>query len=277
MTRIDKLIYDALAGRRSVALPEVGTLEVKRRGAKKISDTQIAPPQHVVVLTPGEAEGAASVVSLISATGEISHEDAAAQYGSWLEGARRENGAVAIEGVGEIGEGGIAVAEGLYAALNPTGEEPLTMEPERRGSPMWLWILIGILAALIIAGGIWCWKKGVFRGASKKPVVETVVTAAPQPETTSSAASSSASAAVEKVSTPGFHVIAGAFKIESNADNYMARLKREHPDLTVEKVVNTTNGYNMVSIFQAPVRREASRTMNLYWDIDPYLWIYEQK
>ncbi len=278
MTTIDRLISDALAGRRAVSLPGEGTLEVKRRGAKMISDTELMPPHSEVVLTPGEAEGAESVISLIMADRGVGEDEAGAMYGSWLESARREDGALEIEGVGKTGGDGFTVAEELDAALNPEGEEPLVLETEKGRGRAWLWMLIGILAALLILGGILLCQKGCFgSGRSKTPVVETVVNLTP---TTDPVPSDGSPAADETPATPAgprFHVIAGAFKIESNADNYIARLKREHPELTPEKVFDPAKGYNMVSILQAPTRREASRKMNLWWDIGYDLWIYEQK
>lgn len=272
---IDRLIYDVLAGRRSVYLPGIGTLEVQRQGAKRISDTQLTPPQNVVALTSGEIEGAAGVIPLVAADRGVNDEEAGAIYGSWIEGARREGGTIAIDGVGELGGQGFVMDERLNAALNPEGEKPVTIEAEKKPNRLWIWILAGVLVLLL--GGLWCWKKGVFCGSSKVPVVETVATPAPQPAAEPASTAAATTAIAPKSSGPRFHVIAGAFEIESNADNYMARLKREHPELTVEKIVHPSSGYNMVSIIQAPTRREASNKMNLYWDIDLYLWIYEQK
>jgi hypothetical protein len=272
MTSIDRLIYDALAARRGVSLPGVGTLEVKRRGAKKISDTQIVPPQNVVVFNSGEVEDAVSVTSLITADRGVNEDEAGAQYNSWLEGARRGDGAVEIESVGRTGEGGFVVAEELHTALNPAGEEPVAMETEKHPNRLWLWILLGAVAGLLLLG-VLCWQRGCFgSGRSKGAVVETVVPVTPPP-----AAEPEPVARVAPPSAPRFHVIAGAFAIESNADDYIARLKRDYPELTPEKVLDPGTGYNMVSILQAPTRNEASRKMNLWWDINLDLWIYQQK
>lgn len=282
MNSIDKLIFDALAGRRSVALAGVGTLEVKRRGAKKVSDTQIIPPQNAVVFTPDELESAVGVVSLAAAEGGMGEEEAVALYGSWLEAARREDGTIAIDGVGELTESGFVVAEPLHTILNPANEQDIvTMETEKRSTPVWVWIVIALLVVLLVLGAIWCCKKGMFEcGRSKAPAVETVVVPEPDPVADSLAAAAASAATVPAATaspTPGFHVIAGAFSIESNADNFITRLKRDHPELTPVKLTNPSNGFHMVSIFQMPTRREASNKMNLYWDIDLNLWIYEQK
>ena len=288
MATIDKLIYDALAGRRSVVLPGVGTLEVKRRGAQKISDTQIMPPQNVVVFSPDEImQGTESIVSLIATDRAVGEEEAVAIYGSWLEETRRDDGYILIESVGRTGSEGFIVAGDLHAALNPAGEVvPVTVETEKRGPGLWVWILVGILAAALVAVAICCWKKGCFGvGGAKKPTVETVITTTPPataPPAVDSATLAAAetaratAAAAEQAASARFHVIAGAFAIESNADKFIARIKREHPELKPLKIVNPSNGYHMVSIIQAPTRREASNKINLYWDIDLYLWIWEK-
>jgi hypothetical protein len=146
------------------------------------------------------------------------------------------------------------------------------MEEKKNNNRTWLWLLIGLLIAALIVGGILCWKKGGFDYRKNTPteVVAPVIVPVPEPV---------AEPVVETVAPQGprFHVIAGSFSIESNADNFMAKVKREHPELTPEKVVNPRNGYKMVSIFNAPTERQAYNKMNQYWDIDLYLWVYEQK
>lgn len=289
---VDRLIYDALVSHRSVSMPQTGgTLEVKRRGAKRISDTQLVPPRNVVTFTRDEPEGAVSAISLIATDGGTGEEEAAARYASWLAEARREDGTIVIDGVGRLNGNGFATADRLGAALNPEGEEPVYIENESRSGGLWGWLLTGILLALLLGGGIWAWKQGYFGpDRSKDHVVETVVTDRPAgsdpavghgSDTTAGNTSTSTADAEKTPTTSGsgqrFHVIAGAFAIESNADNFIARLKREHPELTPEKITDPANGYNMVSILQAPTRREANQKMNLWWDIDFDLWIFEQK
>ncbi len=287
MKSIDRLIFETLARRRSVFLVGLGTLEVKWRGARRISETRIVPPRSEVVFTPDELEGSVGVISLVGTERGVDESEAIALYGSWLEAARRPGGTMSIDGVGVLSEEGMTVDRELHMVLNPTtNEEILTMETERNSTPLWAWIVIGILAALLVLGIIWGWKKGLFEGGgSRQPVVETVVIApAPPPAGDSLAVDGGvAAAAVPSAATaprstePRFHVIAGAFSIESNADKFMARLKREHPELTPEKITNPENGYHMVSIFQMPTERAARGKMNLYWDIDLYLWVYAER
>jgi hypothetical protein len=280
MKSIDELICDELVGRRRVVLPMTGALEVERRGAKQISDTRIAPPKNVVVFSLVEAEGPETIISLLAADRNIPLDEAVAEYGSWIESASRPDGSLVIDGVGEVREGSFNIDPGLHAALNPEGEEPVTMQTRKRGVPAWVWIAIAILAALGVLCGLRYCKPGIFGGRSKAPVTETTAAPIQKSAADSLAAANAASAATTTPasSTAGrFHVVAGAFAIESNADKFVAKLKREHPELTPVKLPHPRAGYNMVSIWQAPTEREARSKMNLYWDVNSDLWIYEQK
>jgi hypothetical protein len=279
MKTIDRLIFDALAEHRSVSLPGEGTLEVRRRSAKMISDTQIIPPSNRVVFTSGAGEDSGSVISLIMSEMGVGEDEAGAMYSSWLASARRPDGSIAIEGVCERLGDDFSVADELDAALNPEGEEPLDLEPEKKRGRGLLWVLIAILALLAILVVVLLYQKGCIRFPVKSPAVETVVVApvTPDPARADSLATAEAPAVVAPAG-PRFHVIAGAFAIESNADNYIKQLKREHPELTLEKVVYPPNGYNMVSILQTPTLREARRMVNNQWDLGIYdLWIYKQE
>jgi hypothetical protein len=277
MKTIDRLIFDALAEHRSVSLPGEGTLEVRRRSAKMISDTRIIPPSNRVVFTPGTGEDSGSVISLIMSEMGVGENEAGELYSSWLAGARRPDGSIAIEGVCERLGDDFTASEELNSALNPEGEEPLDLEPEKKRGRGLMWVLIAILALLAILVVVLLYQKGCIRFPVKSPEVETVVVApvAPAPVPTDSLATPETP--VVAPAGPRFHVIAGAFAIESNADNYIKQLKREHPELTLEKVVYPPNGYNMVSILQTPTLREARRMVNNQWDLGIYdLWIYEQ-
>jgi hypothetical protein len=286
MKSIDKLIYDELAGRRSVVLPEVGTLEVRRRKAKRISDEQIIPPHNVVVLSSEETEGAKNIASLVAADRGIALDEATAVYGSWLEGARRNDGVISIDGAGEARDGKFIASSELHAELNPEGEEAIFMPiREKRGGAVWVWIVIaGVVIALAVLCCLHCCDTGLTgifdRFCSKTPVVETVVTETPaEPAVDSLAATNAAEAATNApaATTARFHVIAGAFVIESNADNFVAKIKREHPELTPMKLPHPRLGYSMVSIWQADTEREARNKMNMYWDVNLELWVWEQE
>jgi hypothetical protein len=170
-------------------------------------------------------------------------------------------------------------------------EDVVTMETGRKSTPSWVWIVIAIILAALVAVGVMLCKRGAFGGATGGDNVGVVLpapttTTEPAPAPTSKPAEDplasveaaraavTAAEAAAVASNERFHVIAGAFSIESNADNFIARLKREYPELTPRKIADASKGLYLVSIIQTATRREASGKMNLYRDLD--LWIYEQ-
>lgn len=280
MTTVDKVIYDALAKRRNVVLPGAGSLEVKRRKAKKVADDRIIPPQNVVSFVEDEIAEGDSVIYLLTAGGEISDKEARETYGAWLKKARTDSGIV-IKGVGEVRDGKFVIERGLHTELNPTEEEPIVLAKDgNRGGPLWLWILLGLILAALALVLLSYFGSG-FLGIQKKPKqIEIVTPAVPEPVVTEDSRTSEEhiietlrQSAVE----PAFHIIAGSFAVESNADSYAAKLQRDFPELTVQKIRNSRNDNWMVSIFNAPTERQAYNKMNSYWDISLDLWVYEQK
>lgn len=281
MSTVDKVIFDALAKRQNVVLPGVGSLEVKRRKAKKVSETRIIPPQNVVVFTTEEIAEGESAVYLLSSAGDSGEEEAKSQYEAWLESARSDKG-VNIKEVGEIKDGKFVIAQPLHTALNPTEDEEIVMEKENKGGPLWLWILGGIILAAVALILLSYFGNG-FLGIQKKPkapeteIVAPIPVAEPEPVVEEPTAEEVIIETLKATGENRFHVVAGSFSVEKNADNYVKKLQREFPDLTIEKLVNRRNGYWLVSIFSAPTERQAYNKLNMYWDIDLDIWVYEEK
>ncbi len=287
--KITGLIWDALVKRQSVVLPRVGTIEVKRRRAKRVSETELLPPANVGVFTEDErVEGAASVVNLLADREGVGLDEAWREYDGWLERARREDGSVEVRGVGVIREGRFEGSAELGEALNPGGEGEM-MEVERRGrragarsgrraedgsegsggcGRVWCWLGIAVAVLAVVLALVWLCKNGYFE--KKVPATEVVAPVAAEPEAVEPEVVVPAVAA-----GPRYHVIAGAFEIESNADKLVAKVGREYPALTPKKFVDARTGYNMVSIYDGATEREAYNVMNRYWEINPCLWVYK--
>lgn len=280
MSTVDKVIYDALVKRQNVVLPGVGSLEVKRRKAKKVAENRIIPPQNVVVYTADELAEAESAVYLLAAGG-ATEDEAQALYNSWLEGAKSDEGWV-IENAGEIKNGKFTAFEPLHAALNPEREDVVMMEKEDdgRGGPIWPWILAGLLLALI-ALFLFSYYGNGFLGIKKQPkaVVENVVplTELEQPAEEAPTSEEIIVETLQKSVEPRFHLIAGSFGVESNADSYIKQLKGDFPELKFEKIKSSKTGNWLVSIFSAPTERQAYNKMSMYWDVNVDLWVYEEK
>jgi hypothetical protein len=272
----------------------VGYLEVRRRKAKKLSDTRILPPQNVVAFTLEEILDASSVVSLLTAEG-MPREEAHSIYDSWLADARNEDGDIRIDGVGEIRDGRVLVAAPLHNAINPEKEEIITMEKQQTkqngGGSIWAWVLVGILLAVLVVGVLWACKRGFFDGMcdrdSRTEEIEIMTIVDPAAEPVAEPAAACTEKAVEPATaspdaaespTDGhYHVIAGAFAIQSNADKLVKKIKAEYPELNPAKIVQPSTGYWLVSIYSAQTEREAYNTMHKYWDIDLYMWVHHSK
>ncbi len=284
MSSVERLIFDVLAHRGSVQLPGVGTLEVMRRKAKRVSESQIMPPVNAVVFSPEgsseAADGAYSVVDMLNQKEGLSMDDAWATYNAWAAGASQD-GAFVIDGVGTVRDGRFEPSEELHGALNPAGDygdgADTYDEPRRvrRGMPWWAWVLIGLLCLAIVFACLWfccdgfrdrlCGDGGrrteVVTPVLPEAVVDTVAVAPLLPEPVG----------------PRFHVIAGAFAEPGNAEKLMDRLRREHPGLTLSKLVQPRTGYELVSIYSSADRAEAFRVLNRSWDVNPCMWVFEAR
>ncbi len=287
MSTVDKVIFDALAKRQNVVLPGVGSLEVKRRKAKKVSDNRIIPPQNVVVFNTEEIAEGESIVYLLATSEDTDDREARAKYKSWLEEAASDKG-LNIRNVGEISDEKFVIAQPLHAALNPSKDEVIVMEEkeDKGGSPFWLWLVCGLLLAFIAYMLLSYYLSGSLFGIEKKPKAVTTEVVAPVADTLAVNQPTSEEVIAETMQQQAaaaapaqhrFHVIAGSFSVEKNADNFMKKVQRDFPDLKLEKLKNPRNGYWMVSIFNAPTERQAYNKIKMYWDIDLNLWVYEEK
>ncbi len=133
---------------------------------------------------------------------------------------------------------------------------------------VWCWLGIAVAVLAVVLALVWLCKNGYFE--KKVPATEVVAPVAAEPEAVEPEVVVPAVAA-----GPRYHVIAGAFEIESNADKLVAKVGREYPALTPKKFVDARTGYNMVSIYDGATEREAYNVMNRYWEINPCLWVYK--
>lgn len=145
MSQIDNLIFNTLADGRDLCLPEVGSLLVRRTGAKRLSSRRLVPPQTDIVFSK-ERRGAL-LTDIIASVAGVSQERAEEIYRQWLQN-RRHEGAVAIEGVGEIGGNGFLIDEQLRNLINPMGDKEIRIRPLTN----WLLISFAVLCLLFAIG-----------------------------------------------------------------------------------------------------------------------------
>ncbi len=274
MNSVERVIFDVLARRGSVSLPGLGSLEVKRRKAHRVSDTTTIPAADVAVFST--AEDGVSVVDLLNRNENMSMDDAWATYNAWIEESR-DGGSLIIEGVGTVRDGHFEPTDHFHEMLNPEKSSSRSYdddhhyddEPKRRCGLWWLWLLLGLL---VVGGAGWYFRDAIF---CAKPKVAPVVV---QPVVDSLAADSlSLSTAVDfsaaRLDVPRYYVIAGAFLVPGNAEKRMTELRRDYGDLEVAKIQNP-NGFEMVAIFSSTDRTEAYRFMNRHLYVCEWLWVY---
>lgn len=126
MSQIDNIIYNTLASGRDLYLPDVGSLIVRRSGAKRLSARRLLPPQTTIVLS--KEERGVSIVALIASAANVTPERAEAIYRNYLQQTMRD-GHLAIEGVGEICDSKFLIDTQFNNLINPMGNNEIRIRP----------------------------------------------------------------------------------------------------------------------------------------------------
>lgn len=116
MKAIEKIIFNELASRRAVALPNVGVLSIARRAAQADGE-EVKAPVNQVVFTEGSPAGVPTVTGIMTSLG-LEATQAAPLYDEWLNASLTGDG-VDIKGVGTLSHGVFAPSPELEQILNP--------------------------------------------------------------------------------------------------------------------------------------------------------------
>lgn len=274
MKAIDKIIFNVLASRRSVVLPGVGTLAVERRPAV-VSGKDVKAPENRVVFSETEREGVPTLPGLMELMG-VDPQQAQSNYDEWLNEVSSGNGLM-IEGVGTLRQTSFTPSPELAQILNPAALADGGARPNRPRGNRLTNILLGVVILLLVAlSGLYVYNT-YFSGTRVRSL--TASTQPVQPEQTIPA--EEPAAAYEPVAPAGndvkrFHVVAGTFVNESNADAMIKWYKVNYPELTPEKVTYR-NGRTIVSLFSTDNEREAFAKMRslAYSHFKPDYWVCE--
>lgn len=143
---VNKLAGNLLAAGQTVCLPGIGTLRMRRVGAKRLSGRSVLPPQRVVDFSSKE-EGTSLAEAIARAAGCDEPQDRSI-YDRWLSYVLTD-GILTIEGVGVLKHKYFTLDPAFDKRINPQGHEPLRIRPVRRFDwAMWC----GIAAILVAAG-----------------------------------------------------------------------------------------------------------------------------
>lgn len=136
--QIDNLIANTLLDEGEVALPEVGTLILRRESAKLLTKKSLQAPYRELRFTK-EMRGVA-LTDQISRLADVSAERATDIYNEWLEQSLR-NEVLTINGVCTVEGGKVATDKSFEAMANPKGRATVKVNPRTN-------YLIYILAGL---------------------------------------------------------------------------------------------------------------------------------
>ena len=290
MSVIDKIIRSTLLRSRKVFLPDVGTIYIDFKSAKRISDSEIAPPRNTVAFTSRKDDNAPSVAERTAEAGGISLSQADELYRDWLRQAKRADGSIRIQGVGTIGANEKIEADGeLYNLLNSDRRASVKIRKRKSRKAMTLAASAAVIAAV---AALLVWK---YLEITKEPQVPEIRIATqtdipvpttdnsmPEPQRQPQPAAQTPTHmlpvdAGTDIQVDGhiFYIIAGTFSVESNADKYIEQLQRQFSSLECDKVRLSQSRW-MVSISSSADRDEAQRMLSEFRYVKPDLWIYEK-
>lgn len=296
MNAINKVIFNALATRQGVGLPEVGTLKIVRKAAYQPNKKQLKVAVNRVDFSTKQNTAVTSILAFISTEADIDAQQAQDLYAKWLDGARQNN-IITIEGAGQIKNNHFTPTQELNALLNPFVDQTIVLKPRRNN----VWLIAAIVAPLLIIAGVLLWIFP-FQCSNEEPSVTTTqIAVAPQPTTTATDSSKTVvndtvtKAAIvvpaqtikptttseqqkttqSTSSTATYHVIVGVFSTVENADNCIKQVKSKDSSLPVMKLP-FKNGKIMVSIYSSQNESIANQYKTKLTNISPDLWLYNQ-
>lgn len=292
---VNKIIYNMLISGRGVFLPDVGTLFIERRGARKIAADRLLGPRNAVSFSSHE-QGPSLVAEIVTIAG-CSEEQARDIYGRWL-GKTREGATLKIGGVGVLVDKSFTAEASFNTAINPDGVKTLVI---RRRSNAWLYAICAVCALVAIGVGVYMqWGTSLLSGMSvvKSTAPTETLAAAPQPAadipsdslkndtdttTVPDTAAQPAATATEQPAPAvsasdgkyAYYVVMGVFSTEQNAARALEQAKRRIEDMN--GAVLPFKDKFITAVFGSDKRDDCAAFARSYRDIYPDLWIYNVK
>lgn len=280
---VNKIIFNMLISGQGVYLPEIGTLYIERKGAKKVAENRLLSPRNVVSFTTQ-----VQATSLVDEIAQIaSCETAQAQdiYDRW-RAKTQEGNSVTIEGVGKLTDKSFAMEPEFNKTINPNGIKTIIVR--RRQSHAWLFILSGVCIIIALAFlGYLLWGESTTTptpAVTPAPVAQTEVTTPPADSLATDAATESADVApaeqapAEEVATTkeyAHYVVMGIFSKPENAENAIKQIQSKIEDANC--AILPFKNKHMVTVFGSDNRADCNIFASSYKDIYPDLWVYDNK
>lgn len=288
MNAINKVIFNALATRRGVVLPEVGTLKIVRKAAYLSNRRQLKVAVNRVDFSTKQNTSVTSILAFIATEADIDVQQAQDLYAKWLNGARHNN-IITIEGAGQIKNNHFTPTQELNTLLNPFVNQTIALKLRRNNAVL----IAAIIAPLLIIAGALMWIFPVQPSDEDLSITVNRIAVAPGPVATSAAIDSSKTAVNDTAaatmtpaavvtpaqtikpsgSTATYHVIVGVFSTVENADNCIKQVKSKDSSLPVMKLP-FKNGKIMVSVYSSQNESVANQYKTKLVNISPDLWVY---
>ncbi len=281
MNVINKLIYNRLTAGHSVGLPEIGALMVSQSEAK-VSVGRVAAPErkvefaHIVV-------GVDSIVDILVGEGKVFEEEAQGIYNEWREKFVKDAGNIDFEKTGKLVEGRLELSEELEREMNPFGDKKdndMTTENKKRKYG-WLWwlggviVAIGIAIAILCAMGRWNSFKDMIFGTTEVVVIDItddIATDISDEIETDEREQIGGENVVAASAQPKYYLIAGVFKIASNADRFIGQNK--YRSALYEKL--SYKEMTAVSVYSSTSYEDVRKRQREYRAVEPKIWILKQ-
>lgn len=279
----DKTIIDTLLLHAGINLPDIGSLSVRTVPAEFIDAATIKPPHREIVFSKVQNPRLPSAERIQG-------------YRQWLADIVHDDESVQLNGIGTIRSSVFYPSVELHEKLNPQSTAPVAVRRKHNNRMMWISVSTAavILIALIYAG------LRVSEAVDPEPyVIESGITnvtsvtavisepaAATEPanntagyETETSeppAAGSETTAAATETPKIVYHIVAGVFSNEENADKMIAGDPLGIGLPNYRKLPFGTSR-TLVSAFASEDRPTAETRMRELRKTNEDLWIYEQK
>ncbi len=147
VSEVNKIISNTLLIKRSIQLPQIGSLYVESLPAQLTKEGKSILPTRSVLRFTQQIIGE-SIIDEISKVGGCSEEVATTIYNRWCDSVKQQ-GEVVIGGVGVISQDGVFSYDKIInERLNPTKPRSIGVKRQRRDT--WIWIVSSIVAALVI-------------------------------------------------------------------------------------------------------------------------------
>lgn len=147
------LIFNALAQRRGINLPGIGSLYVISVAARMQDDGKLTPPTSRVLFAPEEVQGYDDILRLIGESSGRDEPRCREIYDTWLSGVRTEEG-VHIFSVGDIVGGTFTPSEELQRTLNPSGTSFVQLKRQFTPRQIFFWVAVTVVVGGGLAAGL---------------------------------------------------------------------------------------------------------------------------